>query len=133
MDNEEKAIESNIPVIQDNHRFGFVESFFLISFNLIGDALEILDITGVGAIVGFLVDFLIGLPTLLYLYLKGTPRVVSRNAIANGIELIPFLDISPTRTIVIILTILATNNPEKWGKYMGLANAITPRGGVHGK
>lgn len=109
------------------HRFSFIEGFFLIAFNAIGDALELLDLTGVGVIVGFLVDALIGLPTILYLYLKGVPRVVSKNALANGVEMIPFVDILPIRTTIIILTILATNNPEKWGKFMGIAKTVSSR------
>ena len=119
---------SDAPVIDDQHRFGFVEGFFLITLCAVGDAFELFDLTGIGVIVGLLVDFLVGPLITIYLFLKGTPRVVSRNAIAQAVEIIPYIDLLPIRTVVIILTIMGTNNPEKWGKYIGLANAVSTHG-----
>lgn len=119
---------SDAPVIDDQHRFGFVEGFFLITLCAVGDAFELFDLTGIGVIIGLVVDFLVGPLITLYLFLKGTPRVVSRNAIAQAVEIIPYLDLLPIRTVVIILTIMGTNNPEKWGKYIGLANAVSTHG-----
>ena len=125
IEGDEGGTPSDNIVIEERHRFGFFEIVFLVSLNAIGDALEFFDLTGIGAVVGVIVDFIVGPTVTFYLFLKGTPRVLSRNAMAQGAELIPFLDILPIRTTIIILTILATNNPERWGKFMGLAKAVT--------
>ena len=102
---------------------GFIEGFFLISFNAIGDLLELFDLTGVGMVIGLIVDFVNGPITVGWLWFRGIP-MVSRNAIAQGIELVPGLDILPIRTTAIILTIITINHPE-WMKKLGLAGEIT--------
>lgn len=127
---EDSTLEasSDAPVIDDQHKFGFLEGFFLITINAVGDIFELFDLTGIGVIIGLVVDFIVGPLITLYLYLKGTPRVVSRNALAQAAEIVPYIDLLPMRTVVMILTILGTNNPERWGKYIGLANAVTTHG-----
>ena len=97
-------------------RFDIIESFFLIAFNALGDIAELLDITGVGVVVGLAVDFINGPLTVMYLWIKGVPRTVGKNALAQTVELFPFIDILPIRTVAIVYTILITNHPERFRK-----------------
>jgi len=104
-------------------RFGFVESFFLIGVNLIADILEVFfDLTGVGVVVSFAIDWIIGPSTILWLFLKGVDGVVGRNAIAQAVELVPFIDMLPVRTVAILITILATNYPDKFKTFARIMN-----------
>lgn len=110
-----------------------IEGFFLISINVLGDLLELFDLTGFGVIVGMAVDFLVGPIVILWLWMRGIP-LVERNAIAQAVELIPGLDILPIRTVAIILTIITVNHPE-WMQKLGLggkvvSNVIKLRGKV---
>jgi hypothetical protein len=109
---EDEEIDESL---ETGPRFNVAESFFLISFNLLGDILELFDLTGVGAVVGLIVDFVNGPFTVGYLFVKGVKKAVGKNAIAQAAELVPFLDLLPIRTVVITLTIMKTNHPEKYG------------------
>ena len=95
--------------------FDFIEGFFLISINLIVDGIEWTELTGIGIILAFLVDFIIGPITILWLWFKGVP-MIGRNAVAQGVELIPGLDLLPIRTTAVVLTIIATNKPKTFDK-----------------
>lgn len=125
MSNQENTeVQSSGPILEKKHQFGLVESIFLISANLIGDAVEFFGITGVGVFLGVIVDFFITPAVLLYLFFKGTPRVLSRNALMQAAEFFPYIDIIPFRTTIIILTILGANYPQTWGRLVGLADAV---------
>lgn len=114
---------SDGPILEKKHQFGLIESVFLISANLIADAFEFLGVTGIGVFFGMILDFFITPATLLYLFFKGTPRVIGKNALMQVLEFFPYIDILPFRTTIIILTILGANHPQTWGKIIGLANA----------
>lgn len=114
-EDDEEEEEDTSGAADTGPRFDVIESFFLISVNLLGDALELLDLTGIGVIAGVIVDFINGPLTVGYLFIKGVPRAIGKNTLAQGIEFIPGLDILPIRTTVIILTILQTNHPGKFG------------------
>ena len=100
---------------QDRPHFSFIEAFFLIAINIIADLVELLDLTGVGAIIGFVVDWIIGPTAIFWLWMKGID-MIGRNTVAQALEFIPYVDILPIRSIAIILTIIATNKPELFEK-----------------
>ncbi|BCX15913.1 MAG: hypothetical protein KatS3mg098_142 [Candidatus Parcubacteria bacterium] len=109
---------------ENNPRFNFVEIIFLAGLNLIGDLLELLDLSGFFIFVGLIVDFFTGPITIIYLWLKGIKGVVGKNAIAQVSEFIPLIDILPVRTTAIVLTIIATNHPEWIEKISGHSELI---------
>lgn len=109
---------------EEGPRFNFIESGFLVISNLVGDILELFDLSGVGVIVGLLVDFVNGPMTVIYLWLKGVDKAVGKNALAQAAELIPLIDLLPIRTTAIILTIIATNHPEWIEKISGHSELI---------
>ena len=91
--------------------FDFVDSFALISINLIADLVDLLSLTVIGTVVAWAVGgFASGL-TLFWLYLKGV-KGIGRQAIAQVVDLVPFLDALPIRTTAIVFTIILTNHPE---------------------
>ena len=111
--------------------FDFIEGFFLISINLIADGIKLLELTGIGIILAFLVDFIIGPITILWLWFKGVP-MVGRNAVAQGVELVPGLDLLPIRTTAVVLTIMATNKPQTFDK-VGFAGKVAKKVLTKGK
>jgi len=131
--NEEEAeeLDEGAALEQTGLRFDFIEIIFLVSLCGAADAFELLDLTGVGIIVGLLVDFAAGPATVMYLWLKGTPHL-GKNAIAQGVELIPVLDVLPIRTTAIILTIIAVNHPRMFEK-AGVAGKIAHKALTKGK
>jgi hypothetical protein len=128
---EEEELDESAALEHAGPRFDFIEIIFLISLCGAADALELLDLTGVGIVIGLLVDFGVGPATVMYLWLKGTSHL-GKNAIAQGIELIPVLDVLPIRTTAIILTILAVNHPKMFEK-AGVAGKIAQKALTKGK
>lgn len=126
-DEEEQDEEEDEEIKEEEEegpRFNFIESGFLVISNLVGDILELFDLSGVGVIVGLLVDFVNGPMTVIYLWLKGVDKAVGKNALAQAAELIPLIDLLPIRTTAIILTIIATNHPEWIEKISGHSELI---------
>ncbi|MFA6136228.1 MAG: hypothetical protein WC705_02630 [Candidatus Paceibacterota bacterium] len=103
--------------------FDFVESFFYISMAILSDIFDGLWIS----------RFFFAPATLLWLYMKGLNNVISKNAIAQGVELIPVVGFLPLSTIAAVLTIWITNNPESFNKVFGVAGKIFQKVAKRGK
>lgn len=127
----EEELDESAALEHAGPRFDFIEIIFLVSLCGAADVLELLDLTGVGIIIGFAVDFVAGPATVMYLWLKGTSHL-GKNAIAQGVELIPVLDVLPIRTTAIILTIIAVNHPKMFEK-AGIAGKIAQKALTKGK
>jgi len=127
----EEELDESAALEHAGPRFDFIEIIFLVSLCGAADALELLDLTGVGIIVGLLVDFAAGPATIIYLWLKGSSHI-GKNAIAQGVELIPGLDVLPIRTTAIILTIIAVNHPKMFEK-AGVAGKVAQKVLTKGK
>lgn len=71
--------------------------------------------------------------TFLFLYFKGVDSMISKNAIAQFIEMVPVLGWLPISTTAAIITIFATNHPEQFQQWFGKAGEIIEKAGKIGK
>ena len=91
--------------------FDGVESFLYVSVAIVSDIGDGLWFT----------RFFFAPATLLWLWLKGVNQVISKNAIAQAVEIIPGVDWLPISTVAAIMTIIAVNHPEKFEQWFGAA------------
>ena len=119
----EDGTSEKIESLQQGPRFDFMESFFYVSMAVLSDIFDGLWIS----------RFFFAPATLLWLYMKGLNNVISKNAIAQGVELIPVIGFLPLSTIAAILTIWVTNNPESFNKVFGIAGKIFQKIAKKGK
>lgn len=102
--------------------FDAIESVLYVSVAIISDVLDGIWIT----------RFFFGPAILLWLWLKEV-KVVGKNAVAQGIELIPIIGWLPMSTVAAVLTIMATNNPAVFEKYLGEAGKMAKKALTAGK
>ena len=112
-------VSEKIKDLQQGPHFDFVDSLFYLSMAILSDLLD-------GT---WIARFFFAPATLMWLYLKGVDAAISKNAIAQGIELIPAVGFLPISTIAAILTIWATNNPESFGKFFGIVGKMMKKFG----
>ncbi len=99
--------------------FDHIEIFLYVSMAVIGDLTDPFWFT----------RFLFGPATVLWLWLKGVHQVISKNAIAQAVELIPGLDVLPISTVAAIMTVIAVNHPEKFQQWFGVAGEVLEKMG----
>ncbi len=102
----EESGEADAQAERSGPHFDGVDIFFYIALAVLGD---------IGDSV-WIFRFFFGPLTILWLYLKGVRNTISKNAIAQGVELIPILGWLPISTAAAVLTILFTNHPELFEK-----------------
>ena len=99
--------------------FDHIEIFLYVSMAIIGDLTDPFWFT----------RFLFGPATIFWLWLKGVHQVISKNAIAQAVELIPGLDVLPISTVAAIMTVIAVNHPEKFQQWFGAAGEVLEKMG----
>jgi len=120
-ENDEDEEQINLNDEDKKSQFNFIEQVLFLSINILGDLIELFDLTGVGAVFGSLVDFICGPLTLVYFWFKGAPNIIGKNAIAQAVELIPFIDLLPIRTVVTFLNM----NPKYTKKFEDFIGKVT--------
>ena len=93
-------------------KIGLIEATFVVGIVALVEVLEVF-VTfafGVGEVVKWLVNIAIWLPVQFWLMFKGARGDLY--AISVLVEFIPFINILPTKTVLLITTIYIHNHPE---------------------
>lgn len=92
----------------ENHEIiSLPETIIMVILSLISEVLDIIDL-----------GWIIGFPLQFWIFLKGGDFNFKKQGVSivgNLIELIPFIDWLPIRTITLIITINRINYPENFG------------------
>ena len=97
-DSESEASSNDIP---EKPKIYFVELIFIFPVLIIADIMDLLSLTGVGAILSWAADLIATGVTTVWLFWKG--RRVEWNLISNLLEFIPVVDVLPIRTTMMII------------------------------
>jgi len=120
-DNEE--ITSSAEKENSGPRFDEIDVMFYMFLAIVGDVADSV----------WVPRLFLAPTTILFLYIKGIDSTISKNVIAQAVELVPGVGWLPISTTAALFTVLATNYPEKFEKWFGRAGKVIEKAGKMGK
>lgn len=100
-DEGEEVIDSNDDIPSKSPLYFFEIAFVLFFFILPADICDLFSLTGIGAVVSWMLDIVAMGVTAIWLFMRG--RRAGWNLIVSAIEFIPVVDIIPWRTLAILI------------------------------
>lgn len=106
LENQEDSDKKEVPKVDlpEKSQIYLVELMFIFPILILADILDVFSLTGIGAVISWVMDLIATGVTSFWLWWKG--RRAEWNLIANLIEFIPVVDILPWRTTMMILLLV---------------------------
>jgi len=109
-ENEETKKESGTQK-KGKSKIYLAELMFIFPILIVADVVDIFSLTGIGAVLSWVMDLVATGVTTLWLFWKG--RRVEWNLVANAVEFIPVVDVLPIRTTMMIILLALDSKKGK--------------------